>query len=265
VWKIIGIIIGIVIGTPILIFILLAWYGFYLEGHGVTSGQSNITSTTSTLQFPEASYKDFSLAINSDDLNPAIANPNITEIGGSHLQILSDEDGYSKVSLPLMAIQLNIPFGWTSTGGFDALERIDFSPAGFLNTSTLISQVDFGVKVLDASGFSGTDFNSVMSQVQSIYDSSNQSTTTEVDQARKAFVIKDNTINNPSSTVSSSEWSIYIQDPNASSTVWMEIDMRAPKQKFAEYSGLLGLEYNDIDVNWAKLEALVYQSEQDNQ
>jgi|GEM_PF-3889126 len=268
VWKIIGI----VVTTIIIIFILLAWYGYRLEKQKSTSNQEVILTSQSmnktTMQFPTAQYKDFTIAANSNSLDTAKAYPNLQEYGTPHLEIIKNNDGYSEVNLPLHGIQINIPFGWGSKGGFDTMERIDFFPApstdDLKQTNTIIPSIDLGIKVLDSSGLDVTGFSGVMTKVKEM-SGGDQRVTIDTDEQNHVFIVKTDTINNPSLTQPSSNYSIYIQDPNPNSTVWIDIALRAPKDQFQKYLGLLGLVYKDIKINWAGLDAYMKGTGQQSQ
>lgn len=234
------------------------WKVDYMDINPESNGvQSENNSNETTIQFPTARYKDFAIATNSDMLDPAIAYPNLKEYGSPHLEIVKNENGYSKVNLPLHGIGLNIPLGWSSKGGFDTMERIEFFPAtskdDLINSIANGSSVGLGIKVLDASGLGVSDFNSIMTKIKEMY-SEGQSVVIESDEPNHMFVAKTEDINNSELATSSSVWSIYIQDPNPKSTVWVKISMRSPKIEFLKYKGLLGLEYKDILIDWAGLD-----------
>lgn len=221
--------------------------------------------TIGNFKFPEASYKDFSLTSTSDSLNPKTAAPNVTEYGSPHLEISKDMDGYSATNLPLLGIALNMPFGWGSKGGFDTTERIDFSPAPTVkdlkSAFTDGTSIDLGIKVLDSSNIDVNDFNGVMAKVEEMMvgKDGKQSFTKEVDEKNHIFIIKNETIDNPDLLKPSSSYSVYIQSPIEGSTVWVDIDIRAPKDEFQKYLGLLGLVYKDMNIDWEGLDS--YMSE----
>jgi len=209
------------------------------------------------LQFPSAQYKDFALDANSSRLTAT--DPNVHRIGppGSppEAQVIQDKDGYSEVNLPYLGIQLNVPFGWASWGGANAMARIDFfpDPQHKSNANLIDSSVNMGIKVLDSSGVGGTSFQSVLKQVQSFTRPSGQFTT-EIDEPHHAFLIKMVEVNNPNLKEKKSYYALYLQDPTPGSMVWVCVDLRAPQSEFKKYTGLMGLVYQDMKVNWAALE-----------
>jgi hypothetical protein len=228
--------------------------------------QGNIINNTrpetiGNFKFPVASYKDFSLTSDSDSLNPKIAAPNVTEYGSPHLEVTKDMDGYSATNLPLLGIALNIPFGWGSKGGFDTMERVDFFPAptekDLKSAFDDGTSIDLGIKVLDSSGIGATDFKGVMAKVEEMMKGKEkkQSFTKEVDEKNHIFIIKNETIDNLNLLKPSSSYSIYIQSPIDGSTVWVDIDIRAPKDQFQKYLGLLGLVYKDMNIDWEGLDS----------
>jgi hypothetical protein len=262
-WKIITMFIGVVIAIAI----LFSWVGSQLRKKDLqTVSQSasvpltnNINQTNDlNMEFPTAQYKDFAAADNSDILNPAKANPNLTEYGSPHLEITKERDGYSEVNLPLLGIQLSMPFGWGSKGGFDTMERVDFFPAVSQDALKQAyaggSAIDLGLKVLNTTSLGVTDFDGVMAKVKE-FSSDEQNVTVESLKPKNAFIVKTENIHNSALTQVSSNWTVYIQSPIPDSTAWVSLDIRAPKAEFKKYLGLLGLEYKDIKIDWTGLDA----------
>ena len=267
--------ISIVFGVIIIICSLFVWWGSKLSNQKEKDAQlSNEEQQSSTsiqrqdtignFKFPGANYKDFTITKNSDSLNTAKASPNLTEYGAPHLEITKDNDGFSEVSLPLLGIELSIPFGWGSKGGFDTMERTNFFPAPTQSDlkKAIVggTAINLGVKVLNSSQVA-TNFKGVFAKVQEM-TGNGQSITTEVDEQNHVFLIKIENINNPDLVAPSSVYSIYMQDPNPNSTAWVEMDIRAPKSEFQKYLGLLGLVYKDIKINWSGLDAYMKSVEQ---
>jgi tetratricopeptide (TPR) repeat protein len=214
--------------------------------HGIGLEQSAV------LQFPAAEYKDFAVAANSNSLNPATAAPNVEEIGEPHLKIMSDAHGYSEASLLLHSMQLNVPFGWGSKGGFGTMQRIDFfpapSPKDIQKAYLEGTSIDLGIKVLDSIALGVTDFKDVMAQVEAMEKASGKCTIISDEQHHVFMVRIDKITHSEASNVQ-----IYVQDPSPSSTVWVAIDVRAPRKEFQKYLGLLGLVYRDIKIDWTAL------------
>ena len=210
------------------------------------------------LQFPPAQYKDFALAANSSRLTAK--EPNVHVIGppGSppDAQVLQDKDGYSEVNLPYMGLQLNVPFGWASWGGFNAMARIDFfpDPEHKSNANLIASPITLGIKVLNLGGTSFQNvLKNVLKKVQS-FSGEGGKVAIETDEAHHAFLIKVEKINNPNSKDEDGLYGLYLQDPTPGSMVWVCVVLRAPQSDFKKYTGLMGLVYRDMKVNWPALE-----------
>jgi len=171
---------------------------------------------------------------------------------------VQDEDGYSHVNLPYLGMELNVPFGWASWGGFNAMQRIDFfpDPTHKSHGNLIDSSITLGIKVLNSTSMGGTSFREVFKQVQSFSGAAGKFTT-EVDEPRHAFLIKVEKVNN--SHPATSVYSLYLQDPNPNSIVWIDVDLRTSQSEFKKYIGLLGLVYRDIKVNWTALEGSMRQ------
>ncbi len=225
-------------------------------------------ATVGNFTFPTAKYSDFSLATTSTMLNPKTATPLVEEYGTPHIEIVKDVNGYSTTKLSQLGVVLNIPFGWSSMGGFDTMERIDFFPASSTrdieNAFDKGTSIDLGVKILDSYGTGATDMHGVISMLDKHVEKVQQVTTKEIDEKNHIFIMKIDTVNNNDLKNKSSSYSIYIQSPIPDSTVWVEIDMRAPKDQFEKYLGLLGLVYNDIDIDWDSLDAYTVEKNKTN-
>lgn len=208
------------------------------------------------LQFPAAQYKDFALVRNGSRLTAE--EPNVHRTGPPEAQVIQDKDGYSEVNLPYMGIQLNVPFGWASRGGFNAMERIDFfpDPEHKSHGNLINSSITLGIKVLNSAGMGGTNFQGVLREVQSLSGQGGQFTTA-TDEPHHAFLIKIEKTSKsslPVSTNTAGYYGLYLQDPNPGSTIWINVDLHAPQSEFEKYAGLLGPVYRDMKVNWAALE-----------
>ena len=211
------------------------------------------------LQFPAAQYKDYALAANGSRLTAGESNVHRFPAGSApEAQVIQDKDGYSQVNLPYLGMELNIPFGWASWGGFNTMQRIDFfpDPKHKSHGNLIDSPITLGIKVLNSTSMGGTSFREVFKQVQSFSGAAGKFTT-EVDEPHHAFLIKTEP-NEPHHALvkvkSTSYYGLYLQDPNPDSIVWVNIDLHAPPSEFKKYTGLMGLVYRDMKVNWPALE-----------
>ena len=214
------------------------------------------------LQFPTAQYKDYALAANGSRLTAVESNIHRFPAGSApEAQIIEDKDGYSHVNLPYLGMELNIPFGWASWGGFNTMQRIDFfpDPTHKSHGNLIDSSITLGIKVLNSTSMGGTSFREVFKQVQSFSGAAGKFTT-EVDERHHAFLIKTEP-NEPHHALvkvkSTSYYGLYLQDPNPDSIVWVNIDLHAPPSEFKKYAGLMGLAYRDIKINWTELEGFM--------
>ncbi|PYP86766.1 MAG: hypothetical protein DMG65_18345 [Candidatus Angelobacter sp. Gp1-AA117] len=172
--------------------------------------------------------------------------------GSQHeVQIIQDKDGYSEVNLPYLGIQLNVPFGWASWGGFNTMARIDFfpDPNHKSNGNLINSPVSMGIKILNSASLAATSFQDVAKMVRS-FDKSGKSVL-EMDEPHHVFLMKTDVVVSRDEEIQS--YSIFMQDPNPNSNAWVDIDIHAPKQDFAKYAGFIGLVYRDIKINWPAL------------
>lgn len=273
IWKIIGIILG----SVIVVFSLLAWLGSYLikrdENLSNTSesstqtNQSNMsTLKTKKINFPTATYKEFAFSDNTDSLDPKIAAPNVTEYGTPHLTIVEKNDGYATVNANLLAAKMNVPLGWESMGGFDPLDKIFFYPKYGDSADGHLPLTFIALKILDSSGLGVSDFNSVMQKIDGFMEESAandpafKSRVSYTDQANKTFAFEVRGATHAVSGKPQGILDIYMQDPNPGSTLWADLQLSVPDEQFEKYKGLDGLIYNDLQINWTDLEQIVAQS-----
>lgn len=268
IWKISGIIAVCVI----IIFGLLIWLGSSTENQNPPQSETQTntameTTKTDKINFPTVSYKEFALSDNTDTLDPKIAAPNVTEYGLQHLEIVQKYDGYATVSANLLAATINVPLGWESRGGFDAFDKIFFYPKGTIPSGSSLPTTYVALKVLDSSGLGASDFDSVIKKLDEMYtgfeadDEAYKTRVVTADPANKTFAFEVRGVIHAVTGKPQGVLDIYMQDPNAGSPLWADLQLSAPNDQFEKFKGLEGLMYKDLQINWADLEQLAAQSE----
>jgi hypothetical protein len=228
----------------------------------LTLPQMSFTKTDK-FDFPDATFGDFALSNNTDSLDPKIAQPNLTEIGMPHLTVVQIDDAHAMAGANLLATQINMPLGWESIGGFDPFDKIFFYPKGARPDDGGLPLPYIALKVLDSNGLGVSEYADVMQAVDDLYtgyeaENPNYKDRLKIsDPDNKTFIFEARDIKHVTTGEPLGTLDIYMQDPTPGSTLWLDLQLSVSEDDYEKYKGLVGLMYQDLQVEWDTLANII--------
>jgi hypothetical protein len=215
------------------------------------------------MQFPEATYKQYTLNSHSESLGPETAIAEADDQNAVAIQVLESHDGYAAVLARGLATRFNIPFGWDFR--VDSPHSVTIYP-GALGRSDKDGPVEITLQALDG-GAAGADFNTFREAVGALMTTlSADNAATEVschaDEPLATFVFERRGLNARRVLNPNGSYHIYVHDPTPNSTVWFTLSLRAPEGELNHYLGLLGLIYREMKTDWYDLERRIEYSKE---
>lgn len=215
------------------------------------------TDQSRIFPLPTGNIAEFALAKNADHLDPKVVSPNVKEIGLPRLTISSRSDSSALASFNLLAIQIPVPNGWYSVGGFSCFDKVFLTRVPY-SKADLVPLPNFGLKVLDSTPLGTHDLKGVLKKVEEMTKRSAGYSDIQilVLEKEKMFVVESGTVLREDGAVAS-QLDLYYQDPTPDSKLWVDIQMAANKDEFQKLKGLLGAMVKDMKIDWKELARVI--------